>query len=417
MLLFAVMAALCPFILWRGSSKWAGSWQEEKGSRQEGKGSRQEKEESRQEEKRTRQKGEENRQEEKERRYPVSGSTREDLSEEDTKKEEARMYQDFLGRMEAAESRTEIEERGFAVIEEQVYPLVMEEFGEVFMVPAMDPESRRLVLFFTGEDGKVVFCTERLETNCQFQGKYKQGTRGVAAVSFPDINGDGLSDVVLITTCNTRPDGTGVACKVGDVLFQGKGSFYQDWRLSDRINQLAMNKSVRQITSFAKEGNSAEFLYQAKSLKELKEYGFVEETGYSFKRDFEKLGELLVVPGYYKMAEYHIFMIYLINSQGNIAWSGQPMGEYENLYEILAIDSRDIDGDGLKDLTILARYTLDTPAGEMMTEKDYTIYYQRTGGFLTDTEFKSRYQCTEETTMEELVELARSYWGWGTEYD
>lgn len=93
------------------------------------------------------------------------------------------------------------------------------------------------------------------------------------------------------------------------------------------------------------------------------------------------------------------------------------MGEYENLYEILAIDSRDIDGDGLKDLTILARYTLDTPAGEMMTEKDYTIYYQRTGGFLTDTEFKSRYQCTEETTMEELVELARSYWGWGTEYD
>ena len=93
------------------------------------------------------------------------------------------------------------------------------------------------------------------------------------------------------------------------------------------------------------------------------------------------------------------------------------MGEFENLYEILGIDSRDINGDGLKDLTVLARYTYDSPSGEMMTEKDYTIYYQRTGGFLTDTEFKSRYQCTEETTMEELVELARIYWGWGTGND
>ena len=124
-----------------------------------------------------------------------------------------------------------------------------------------------------------------------------------------------------------------------------------------------------------------------------------------------------MVPGHYRMAEYHIFMIYLINEDGNVVWNFQPMGEFENLYEFLDIDCRDIDGDGLKDITVLARYTYDTTEGEMLTEKDYTIYYQRTGGFLEDSELKSRYMCGEETTMEELVVLARAFWGWGEEND
>ena len=119
------------------------------------------------------------------------------------------------------------------------------------------------------------------------------------------------------------------------------------------------------------------------------------------------------------------------------------MGEHENLYEILGLDSRDIDGDGLKDLTVLARYTLpkeadsseqeaekaeeseeegllntkDKKTEEMRTEKYNAIYNQRTGGFVADTELKSRYVCGEETTLDELVELARSYWGWGTRND
>ena len=73
--------------------------------------------------------------------------------------------------------------------------------------------------------------------------------------------------------------------------------------------------------------------------------------------------------------------------------TSSPWGEFENLYEILGIACQDIDGDGLKDLVALARYTYDTPSGEMLTEKGYTIYYQRTGGFVEDTKLKSLYQC------------------------
>ena len=335
-----------------------------------------------------------------------------ELAMEEEELEEIREYEAFLGRMGAIRRREEIGEAGLLMVEEQIFPLEVAGRGEVFLIPALDPQYRRLVLFFAepGEGGEIVFWTEQLGANGQVPGRLRQGCRGVAAVSFPDMDGDGRQDVVLITVCNTQEDGTGASYKVGDVLFQGEEGFYRDWRLSGRINRYGMNKSVRQILSFAAEGEPVEALYTAATRKELEEYGFVEEPGYASHADFEKLGELLVVPGYYKLAEYHIFMVYLVNKEGRVAWNFQPMGEFENLYEILGIACQDIDGDGLKDLVALARYTYDTPSGEMLTEKGYTIYYQRTGGFVEDTKLKSLYQCGEETTMEELIVLARSYW-------
>lgn len=336
---------------------------------------------------------------------------------ETEEQEDVRKYQDFLRRMDGVATRQQIEENGFTVMEDHVFPLEMAGEGEVFLVPAIDWECQRLVLFFADEEGKILFRTERLTANCQMPGKLKQGNRGVAAVAFPDIDRDGLDDVVLITVSNGSEDGTGAMYKVGDVLFQGEGGFYRDWRLSDKINRFGMNKSVRLAMSFAMDGEPAELLYEAVTMTELKARGFVVDERYSYKKNFEKLGELLVVPGFYKMAEYYIFMIYLVNDQGKIVWSAQPMGEYENLYGIVGIDVQDIDGDGLKDLVALARYTYDVPEGQRITEKDYTIYYQRTGGFLMDTEFKSRYPCGEETTMEDIVESARFYWGWGAGND
>lgn len=327
-------------------------------------------------------------------------------------------YQEFLRRMDAVRMPEEIGKYDFQVIGEQIFPLEMTGVGEVVMIPALDVVSRRLVLFFAEtKEQNIVFRTEHLETNRRFAGQFRQGNREVAAVSFPDINGDGRQDVVLVTVSDALELDAGFSEKVGDVLFQGEGSFYQDWRLSKSINQYDMNKSVRQILSFIEDGDSAKAMDTAATRDELKRHGFVEEQGRSCWVNFEKLGKLLVVPGYYRMAEYHIFMVYLINEDKNVVWNFQPMGEYENLYEFLDLDCQDIDGDGLKDIIVLARYTYDTVDGEMLTEKDYTIYYQRTGGFVEDSELKSRYMCGEETTMEELIVLARAFWGWGVEND
>lgn len=53
-----------------------------------------------------------------------------------------------------------------------------------------------------------------------------------------------------------------------------------------------------------------------------------------------------MVPGTYRMAEYDVFMIYLIDEQGNIVWSFQPMEDYDNLYALKGIQGKDLDGDG-----------------------------------------------------------------------
>ena len=115
------------------------------------------------------------------------------------------------------------------------------------------------------------------------------------------------------------------------------------------------------------------------------------------------------------MADFATFMIYLINEDGYIVWSLQPMGDYDNLYALKGITCRDIDGDGMKDILVLARYSYESDRNELLAENDYAIYYQRTGGFYEDKEIKEQYPCSEEDTVAGLVEKARSFWGWKAE--
>ncbi len=371
-------------------------------------------------------------------------------------------YRQYMGRLESIESRAQIEGEGFTVVWEQVFPMETAAYGEVVLIPAIDRQYHRLVLFFAAQDGRIVYKTEQLAANYIVYGSLDQLNQGIAAVSFQDMNADGLTDVVLVSYYRDIQEswemfvpgrksaklveegqenagytsegnaGEGQAGeiagenaegridadmrmyhKIGDVLFQGRQGFYRDWRLSEQANRYGMNKSIRLMVSFVKEGYSVEAFYTAKTLEELTECGFCIDDERVIEEDFEKLGRLRVVPGYYKMAEYYIFMIYLVNEQDDIVWSCQPMGNYENLYEIQQIECCDINGDGLKDLAVLARYNDDEMDGEMIIEKDYSLYYQKTGGFLADTELKSWYPCGEETTMEELIKQARAFWGWG----
>lgn len=88
------------------------------------------------------------------------------------------------------------------------------------------------------------------------------------------------------------------------------------------------------------------------------------------------------------------------------------MGDYDSLYSLKGINGRDVDGDGLKDLVVLARYSIEEASGESKIDNRCAIYYQRTGGFEIDTGFEDYYQCTEEDTMEELIQKIREYWGW-----
>lgn len=335
--------------------------------------------------------------------------------EEDTKALQA-AYESYRQRFLQIEDQSEIASAGFRVIEDQVFPIETGSFGQVFLIPAIEKNYHRLALFFAQEDGTIVFKTDQLEVNNRNVGKLKQPVRTLAAVSFQELNGDGLMDIVLITTCiNDSGSYKGKSYKVGEVLFQGTEGFYRDYRISDKINRFSMNKSVECITAFVKNGDSTEFLYTASTKQELLEHGFEIASELCYYRQFEKLGKLEVVPGTYTMADFATFMIYLVNEQGDIVWSFQPMGDYDNLYALKGIACKDIDGDGMKDLLVLARYSYEGSENELVTESDYAVYYQRTSGFYEDTEIKKQYPCSDEDTVADLVEKARAYWGWKAE--
>ena len=324
-------------------------------------------------------------------------------------------YETYVDRFMSIESRDGIAGGGFRVVEDQVFALEPDAAEGVSMVPAFDERYNRLALFIVDADGRILYRTEQLETNYCVRGQMRQPVRSIAAVSFQDLNRDGRTDIVLITSCaNESGDYAGETYKVGDVLFgekEGYG-FYRDYRISEKINRFGMNKSAEAIAAFVRDADSTEFLYTATTLQELLRNRFRVITEQCYLRTFGKLGKLQVTPGTYRIADYDIFMIYLVNEQGDIISVLQPMGAYDNLYALKGVTCRDIDGDGLKDIVILARYSYEGEDGALLIESDYRIYYQRTGGFEPDTEIRDTYRCSDEDTMEILVEKARAYWGW-----
>ena len=322
-------------------------------------------------------------------------------------------YEEYRQRFDAIGQVSDIPGQDFNIIGSQVFPVTLETYGEILFIPALDAKYNRMAIFLADADEKIVYKTDQLESNNRNKGELRQPNQGIAAVSFQDVDGDGLTDIVLITTCKNEKEAFfRDTYKVGEVLFRKDQGFYRDWRLSDKINRFSMNKSIRFVTSFVRDGNSVEFLYTATTQDELLRQGFEIFNELCYWRDFEKMGRLRVVPGIYSMADYDVLMIYLVIEQGYIVWSFQPMRDYDNLYALKGITCRDIDGDGLKDIVVLARYSYEDDNNELVITSDYDIYYQRTGGFYADTEFKKLYQSVEEDTMEGLVQKARAFWGW-----
>ena len=334
----------------------------------------------------------------------------------------AEEYVRYQSRLQNIEKITDLEENGFRLLEDQVFAMPLqkvpedtpeEAVDEVWFYAALDKQYHRLAVFLADDNGQILYKTDQLEANYCYPGELRQPIEKLASVSFQDVDNDSDTDIILIAQChNDRGDYQEKSYKVGDVLFQEDGSFYRDYRISDKINRFDMNKNPACILNFVRDGRSTEFLYTAETYGELLSHNFrvIEEQSYT--RNFEKLGKMKVVPGVYRMAEYDVFMIYLIDEQGNIVWSFQPMEDYDNLYALKGIQGKDLDGDGFKDLVVFAKYSYEGDLGELLVDTVCTVYYQRTAGFEKDKDFTANYECTEEDTLEALVGKIRAYWGW-----
>lgn len=339
-------------------------------------------------------------------------------AQKDEKSTVRTQYEEYIEEFNAIKSVSDIEKYGFRIVEGQVFQEVFESFGEspLTFIAAIHEDYNRLAVFLADDQEKIVYKNHQFETNNRILGQMEQNTRELAAVSFVDLNMDEKKDIVLITKCmNETGEYTDKMYKIGDVLFQADEWFYRDYRISDKINRFGMNKSAKCIVSFVKDGESTEFLYTSKTKEELLDNGFKVEEEQCYFRDFEKLGRLQVVPGVFHMGDYDVFMIYLVDTDGNIVWSFQPMGDYDNLYSLRGMSGKDVDGDGMKDLVVLAKYSYESAEGITVIEMACAVYYQRTGGFDVDKEFVEQFECPDNITMSDLVNEIRAYWGWETD--
>lgn len=376
---------------------------------------------------------------------PINAAARETVQDNITKE-----YNEYTKCFDAINTLEDIKAQGYEIVEKHVFdiPLVtksteVNEDGEfldtevtrpidinkisdedavvlqsvptVRFVTAIDKKYHRAAVFLADKDGTIVYKTNTLECNYTVRGQLEQPIADMVSVAFADMNHDGLMDIILIAGCvNDSGSYAGELYKIGEVLFQEKdtGSFYRDWRVNDKLNRFGMNKSAKCIISFVRDGNSTEFLYTATTEQELMDNGFRVIEEQSYWRTYEKLGQLKVLPGTFSMADYDIFMIYMVNRQGNIVWSFQPMGDMDNLYSLKGMSGKDMDGDGMKDLVVWAQYSKEGEHGELLVENRCSVYYQRTGGFDTDTDFVENYQFTNGENMEMLLSAIRAYWGW-----
>lgn len=324
-------------------------------------------------------------------------------------REEA-LFRAYRTRFDNVYSLPDVESNGFRIDEAQIFEIGHHNLGSLTLVPALCGETNRLALFFFREDGSLAYKTDDFAGNYWNKGSARQPNAGLVCICPYDLTGGGLVDLVVITRCeNASGPYAGQPYNVGDVLFQNESGYYRDYRVSDMINRFDMNKDYFPIVTLIRYGVSTEFLFTAKTLDELLENGFYPNSSWRATEYLEKFGLVEIVPGIFPVGGRYYFMIYIVDGEGRILWNFQPMRHYENFYHIVDLSFQDVDGDGSKDVSILARYALSDEHGRGVLYKDYEIYYQRAGYFLRDEAFKSSRPCGEEDELSELIALARGY--------
>ena len=76
-------------------------------------------------------------------------------------------YQAYEAEFWGIQSVNEIEEQGFFIIQEQVFSVLLESFGEqeVTFIPAMDRKYHRLTVFIADLKGEILYRCNQLATN------------------------------------------------------------------------------------------------------------------------------------------------------------------------------------------------------------------------------------------------------------
>mgnify|MGYP001171407171 CR=1 FL=1 len=133
-----------------------------------------------------------------------------------------------------------LKDGGLQVIENQCFNVTLENYSKVKFISGLKREdaNSNANFYLVDENNNVLYKFP------DFYGNQKGMISDVKAVSFADVNGDGLKDAVIIADYNN-----GVICSI---YFQKGKEFINDKTLDDKINSSSNNKSISEAIKYAK---------------------------------------------------------------------------------------------------------------------------------------------------------------------
>lgn len=138
---------------------------------------------------------------------------------------------------------------GFSIIKDQSFQVEFENWGEVYFVAGIGEGEfslDTLYLYLSDKNSNILY---------EFPSFYGNGWMfsSLAAVSFQDVNSDGLKDVVVVAYCLTGAGPTGAEdFPVADVYFQTKDGFISLPDVSYAINSQTGNDSIKKVVEYVK---------------------------------------------------------------------------------------------------------------------------------------------------------------------
>lgn len=133
--------------------------------------------------------------------------------------------------------------KGFSPIEDQSFMVNLNSWGNVKFVSGKLTAGNHIpaVFYLTNEDGDILY--DFADTPFPY-------SVDVKAVSFADVNKDGLKDIIIIVADDYK-DSANLGAPIAAICLQrAKGAFITDLKLSKEINDSGNNKDIKTIMSY-----------------------------------------------------------------------------------------------------------------------------------------------------------------------
>lgn len=147
---------------------------------------------------------------------------------------------------EAKENLNDLKKNGLEVIKNQSFEIELKKWGKVKFVTATLSTNPKLVFFLVDDKGTVLYSFSDLVENSGWN------LSEVRAVSFRDVNKDGLKDIMIIADYITGVGKTGVIpFHQSKIYFQKENKFVCIPELDEEINERQQNENIDILIDFA----------------------------------------------------------------------------------------------------------------------------------------------------------------------